>query len=47
MSQTCSPIVDPGLENVLVIIPVRNEEKTIVAVIQDLQSFGLTKIRVV
>ena len=40
-------IVDTSSENVLVVIPVRNEEKTIVAVIQDLQSFGLTKIRVV
>ena len=48
MSQkTCSPIVVPFWENVLVIIPVRNEEKTIVAVIRDLQSFGLTKIRVI
>ena len=48
MSQnSCSPIVVPSWENVLVIIPVRNEEKTIVAVIRDLQSFGLTKIRVI
>jgi glycosyltransferase involved in cell wall biosynthesis len=33
--------------NVLVIIPVRNEEATIARVIQDLQNFGLTNIRVV
>ena len=39
--------VDTSLDNVLVIIPVRNEESTIAAVIRDLQSFGLTKIRVV
>ena len=39
--------VDISLGNVLVIIPVRNEESTIAAVIKDLQSFGLTKIRVV
>ena len=45
--KSCSPIVDTSLENVLVVIPVRNEEKTIVAVIQDLQSFGWIKIRVV
>jgi len=35
------------LDNVLVIIPVRNEEVTIASVIKDLQGFGLTKIRVV
>lgn len=45
--KSCSPVVDPSLEKVLVVIPVRNEEQTIAAVIQDLQSFGLTKIRVV
>ncbi|WP_319419264.1 glycosyltransferase [Pleurocapsa sp. FMAR1] len=39
--------VDTSLDNVLVVIPVRNEEATIAAVIKDLQSFGLTKIRVV
>ncbi len=39
--------VDTSLDNILVIIPVRNEESTIAAVIRDLQSFGLTKIRVV
>lgn len=33
--------------NVLVIIPVRNEEATIAGVIQDLRGFGLTRIRVV
>ena len=38
---------DPYLNNVLVIIPVRNEETTIVKVIEDLLEFGLTKIRVV
>ena len=43
----CSLISYTLLENVLVVIPIRNEEKTIVTVIQDLQSFGLTKIRVV
>ena len=42
-----SQVVDTSLDNVLVIIPVRNEEVTIAAVIQDLQTFGLTKIRVV
>lgn len=35
------------LDHVLVIIPVRNEEVTIGAVIKDLQGFGLTKIRVI
>ena len=45
--KSCSAIVDISWENVLVVIPVRNEEITIAAVIQDLQSFGLTKIRVV
>ena len=45
--KSCKSIVDTSLEKVLVVIPVRNEEKTIAAVIQDLQSFGLTKIRVV
>ena len=36
-----------NLSNVLVIIPVRNEEATITGVIEDLKSYGLTKIRVV
>ena len=36
-----------NLCNVLVIIPVRNEEATIAGVIKDLQSFGLFNIRVV
>ncbi len=35
------------LNNLLVIIPVRNEEMTIAAVLKDLRGFGLTKIRVV
>ncbi|MEL6928129.1 MAG: glycosyltransferase family 2 protein [Cyanobacteria bacterium J06600_6] len=35
------------LSNVIVIIPTLNEEVTIVGVIQDLQSYGLSKIRVV
>ena len=35
------------LARVLVIIPVRNEEVTIAAVLKDLRDFGLTKIRVV
>ena len=35
------------LSNVLVIIPVRNEETTITGVIKDLKSFGLTKIRAI
>jgi len=39
--------VDTSLNNVLVIIPVRNEEITIAAVIKNLQRFGLHKIRVV
>ena len=39
--------VDISLNNVLVIIPVRNEEATIAAVIENLQRFGLNKIRVV
>lgn len=39
--------VDTSLDNVLVIIPVCNEETTIATVIKDLPSFGLTKIRVV
>ena len=36
-----------NLCNVLVIIPVRNEEATIAGVIKDLQSFGLFNIRVI
>ena len=36
-----------NLGNVMVIIPVRDEEATIAEVIQNLQSFGLTRIRVV
>ena len=36
-----------NLCNVLVIIPVRNEEATIAGVIKDLQSFGLLNIRVI
>ena len=39
--------IDRYLNNVLVIIPVHNEEITIVAVIQNLRRFGLNKIRVV
>ncbi|MEL6911642.1 MAG: glycosyltransferase family 2 protein, partial [Cyanobacteria bacterium J06598_4] len=35
------------LRNVLVIIPVKDEAETIAAVIENLQSFGLTRIRVV
>ena len=42
-----SQVVDTSSNKVLVIIPVRNEEATIATVIQDLQAFGLTKIRVV
>ena len=40
-------VVDTSLNNVLVIIPVRNEEVTIAAVVNNLQKFGLTKIRVI
>lgn len=40
-------ILDTSLDNVLIIIPVRNEELTITAVIQDLQTLGLNQIRVV
>ena len=39
--------IDRYLNNVLVIVPVRNEEITIAAVIQNLREFGLYKIRVV
>ncbi len=39
--------VDTSLNNVLVIIPVRNEEVTIAAVIQDLHKFGLNNIRII
>ena len=35
------------IENILVIIPVRNEEATITPVIRSLQTYGLTKIRVI
>ena len=38
---------DIYLDNILVIIPVRNEEATISKVIQSLQSYNLKKIRVV
>jgi glycosyltransferase involved in cell wall biosynthesis len=36
-----------SLDNVLAVIPVRNEEGTIVTVINSLQASGVTKIRVV
>ena len=39
--------VDRSLNNVLVIIPVRNEEITIAAIVQNLREFGLGRIRVV
>ena len=39
--------VDTSLNNVLVIIPVRNEAETIAGVIQNLQSYGLRRIRVI
>ncbi|MGD1921023.1 MAG: glycosyltransferase family 2 protein, partial [Pleurocapsa sp.] len=39
--------VDTSLNNVLVVIPVLNEEATIAGVIQNLHKFGLHKIRVV
>ena len=42
-----SRLIDTSLDNVLVIIPVRNEEITIAAVIKNLQKFGLTEIRVI
>ncbi len=42
-----SQTIDSAGDNVLVIIPVRNEEVTIARVIQNLQQFGLRKIRVV
>lgn len=45
--QICDNSSDFDLDDVLVIIPVRNEEATIAKVIKDLQDFGLTKIRVV
>ncbi|MCC0179294.1 glycosyltransferase family 2 protein [Waterburya agarophytonicola K14] len=45
--QSSRQFVDTSLDNVLVIIPVRNEEVTIAAVIKSLQEFGLNKIRVV
>ena len=40
-------LVDTSLDNVLVIIPVRNEEATIAAIIHNLHSSGLKNIRVV
>ena len=45
--QSQSDVVDTSLNNVLVVIPIRNEEATIMAVIQDLHQFGLDRIRVV
>lgn len=45
--QIFATFLDLDLDNVLVIIPVRNEAVTIAAVIKNLQDFGLTKIRVV
>ena len=39
--------IDTSLNNVLVIIPIRNEEITIAAVIKELSLYGLSKIRVV
>lgn len=45
--QSEHPLVETSGNNVLVIIPVRNEEATIAAVIQNLHSFGLNQIRVV
>ena len=39
--------VDRSLNNVLVIVPVRNEEITIAAVIHNLGEFGLRRIRVI
>ena len=38
---------DTNTDNILVIIPVRNEAATIAAVVRDLQSYGLTRIRAV
>ena len=40
-------VINTSLDNVLVIIPVRNEEVTIAGVIGNLQAKGLTKIRVI
>jgi len=40
-------MIDTSWDNILVIIPVRNEEVTIAAVVKNLQKFGLTKIRVI
>ena len=45
--QLYSQLVDTSLNNVLVVIPVRNEEATIAAVIQNLHEFGFNHIRVV
>ena len=45
--KTFKQVIDTSLDNVLIIIPVRNEEVTIAAVIKSLRGFGLTKIRVV
>ena len=39
--------IDRYLNNVLVIVPIRNEETTIAVVIQNLHEFGLYKIRIV
>ena len=41
----CNP--DPSLDEILVIIPVRNEEATIANVIGNLQNHGLNQIRVI
>jgi hypothetical protein len=41
------PLDQVNLNNILVIIPVLNEEATIAGVIQDLQSYGLCHLRVV
>jgi hypothetical protein len=43
----CSRIIVPFLEHVLVVVPLLNEEIAIATVVHNLQSYGLTKIRVV
>ena len=46
-SELNSKILDSNLNNILTIIPVRNEEATIAKVIKSLQAYGLNQIRVV
>ena len=45
--QSSRQLIKTSLHNILVIIPVRNEEVTIATTIRDLQKFGLHRIRVV